>query len=95
MIISNTNGKPDIYDLESFIAPRAIILNDGTLTNFREKEISHQTEIFGNIAHRFVLYEKSGQHNGVDFESKGLKTIQFVKVNDQWKMCSVAWSDEQ
>lgn len=95
IIISNTNGNPAVYNLESFIAPREILLSDGTLTNFREKEISHQTEIYGHIAHRFVLYEKSGLHNGVAFESTGQKTIQFIKINGHWKMCSVAWSDEQ
>lgn len=95
MIISNTNGSPEIYNLAQFIIPREKMLNDETLINFCENEISHKTEIFGNIAHRFSLYQKSGKLNGVDFESKGVKTIQFVKVNNEWKMSSVAWSDEK
>ncbi|WP_438711214.1 GNAT family N-acetyltransferase [Aquimarina muelleri] len=95
MIISNTNGSPKIYNLKQFIIPREKMLKDGTLINFCENEISHKTEIFGNIAHRFSLYQKSGKLNGVDFESIGLKTIQFMKVNNEWKMSSVAWSDEK
>ena len=95
MIISNTNGSPEIYNLEKFIVPREKMLTNGTLTDFCEGEISYKTEIFGNVAHRFSLYEKSGKLNGVDFESKGVKTIQFIKINEEWKMSSVAWSDEK
>ncbi|MDY8138544.1 GNAT family N-acetyltransferase [Aquimarina sp. 2201CG5-10] len=94
MIIKNTEGNPEIYNLEEFITPREKILNDGTLIDFKESEISHTTEIFQNIAHRFSLYKKSGKLNGVDFESKGVKTIQFIKVDNTWKITSVAWSDE-
>ncbi len=95
VIISNTHGAPEIYNLKEFIAPREKILNDGTLTDFIESEISQNTEIFGNIAQRFCLYEKSGKLNDVYFESRGMKTIQFIKINEEWKMSSVAWSDEK
>jgi len=95
ILISNTDETPVDYDLDGFIKPREEILTNGTLKNFCEKEISHSTEIFGNIAQRFSLYEKSGELNGERFETKGMKTIQFVKVKGEWKMSSVAWSDEK
>ena len=95
MIISTTNGNPEIYNLVEFTDSRREILTNGTLTDFCESEISHKTELFGCIAHRFSLYKKSGRLNGVLFESKGVKTIQFIKVNEEWKMSSVAWSDEK
>lgn len=95
IIISNTYGVPEIYDLNKFITPRKKMLSDGTLTDFRESEISHKTEIYGNVAQRFSFYEKSGKLNGVYFESRGMKTIQFIKVGLNWKMSSVAWSDEK
>jgi hypothetical protein len=95
ILISNTKDSPAIYDLDGFIKPREKMLTNGTLTNFCEREISHSTEIFGNIAQRFSLYEKTGELNGEHFETKGMKTIQFVKVNEKWKMSSVAWSDEK
>ncbi len=60
ILISNTEHTPIIYDIDGFIKPREKMLTDGTLTNFCEREISHSTEIFGNIAQRFSLYEKSG-----------------------------------
>jgi len=94
MIISNTTGKPLIYDLEGFIKPREAMLTDGTLVDFSESEISHETQISGNIAQRFSRYQKSGKLNGEYFEAEGMKTIQFVKVDGHWKMSSVAWSDK-
>ena len=49
----------------------------------------------GAISGDIYLYEKSGELNGEHFETKGMKTIQFVKVNGKWKMSSAAWSDEK
>jgi len=94
MIISNTGETANIYTLDEFIKPREEMLTDGTLTEFTEREITSTTEIFGKIAQRFCFYEKSGNLNGMPFQTIGMKTIQFVKINDTWKMSSVAWSDE-
>lgn len=94
MLISNTNGKPVVYNLQEFIAPREKMLTDGTLTDFSEFEITGKTKIFGNIAQRFSFYEKSGKMNNEPFTSRGMKTIQFVKIGQEWKISSVAWSDE-
>ncbi len=93
ILISNTTGKPFVYGLQDFIDPREKMLTDGTLIDFSENEISHKTEVFGNIAQRFCSYEKSGKFNGKYFKSKGMKTIQFIKIDTEWKMTSVAWSD--
>jgi hypothetical protein len=95
LIISNTTGKPIVYGLQDFIEPREKMLSDGTLTEFQEYEVSRKTEVFKNIAQRFSLYRKSGKLNGKFFESEGMKTIQFVKIDDKWKMASIAWSDSE
>jgi RimJ/RimL family protein N-acetyltransferase len=95
IIINNSRDITEIYDLDEFIKPREQILTNGTLKNFSEKEISHQTKIFANIAHRFCLYEKSGELNGKKFETKGMKTIQFIKESQKWNISSVAWCDEK
>ena len=70
------------------------MLTNGTLVNFSEYEVSHKTEIYNTIAHRFCNYEKSGELNGQHFKSKGMKTLQFIKVANNWKLSSVAWCDE-
>lgn len=94
IIINNTGNQPQIYSLESFITPRKELLSNGTLLNFSEWETSHKTDVFGNIAQRYVCYAKSGKLNGVNFETTGVKNIQFIKIDGQWKMVSVTWYDE-
>ena len=95
LIIKNVSGTPEIYNLQQFIEPREKMLNEGVLVDFREEELSERTEIFGNIAHRFSLYRKSGVMSGVPFETKGMKTIQFIKTPEGWKISSLAWDDER
>lgn len=87
--------NPEIYALETFIKPREVLLNSGELINFSEFEIKNETKIFGNIAQRFCSYKKMGELNGEYFKSFGMKTIQFIKTADGWKISSVAWDDEK
>ena len=95
IIISNTTGKPFVYGLRDFIEPREEMLTNGTLTDFSEREVSNKTQIFKNIAQRLSHYEKSGKLNGKYFKSEGVKTIQFIRVDEKWKISSVAWSDKE
>lgn len=95
LIIRNTTGAPEVMDVDAFIAPRRAILTDGTLTGFHEEELAARTEIFGNIAQRFCSYRKSGVRNGVPFDARGMKTMQFLRVADGWKLASVVWDDER
>jgi hypothetical protein len=67
----------------------------GELTRFRESELSETTEIFGNIAHRFSAYEKSGTLKGVPFQARGMISTQFVLTPAGWKMSAMAWDDER
>ena len=95
LIIKNVSSEPEIYNLHQFIEPREKLLKEGVLVDFKEEELSERTEIFGNIAHRFCFYHKSGVMSGAAFESRGMKTIQFVKTPNGWKMSSLAWDDER
>ncbi|RAP22548.1 hypothetical protein C2W64_03536 [Brevibacillus laterosporus] len=95
LIIKNCDSAPEIYNLQQFIEPREKLLKEGLLVDFEEKELFDKTEIFGNIAHRFSLYKKSGILSGREFEAQGMKTIQFIKTTDGWKISSLAWDDER
>jgi hypothetical protein len=95
VIIKNVGAIPEIYTLEQFINPRKKILIDGTLSDFSEEEIAEKTDIFGNIAHRFCSYKKSGNLSGRYFEAKGMKTIQFTNTPSGWRISSLAWDDER
>ncbi|MDW3209591.1 MAG: hypothetical protein R8N23_06985 [Reichenbachiella sp.] len=93
-IIKNVDGLTEIYDLKTFIAPRKKLLSDGSLIDFSEYEIQERTDIFGNIAQRFCIYEKTGTLNDKTFIIQGLKTFQFIKMKGEWKISSMAWDDE-
>jgi hypothetical protein len=95
IIIKTCGTKPVVFSRETFIETRREILTSGKLLRFQEHEVSGHTEIFGDIAHRWSLYEKSGVTDGKAFQLKGMKTIQFVCVSGEWKISAVAWDDER
>ena len=62
---------------------------------FREVELSGSTRIFGNVAHRFSAYAKSGTLKGVAFEARGMISTQFISTPSGWRMSAMAWDDER
>lgn len=94
IIIKNTNGIAEVYDLQSFIKPREELLTNGKLQKFEEYEIDNKTTITRNIAQRFSQYNKEGILNGRPYNEKGNKMFQLVKIKTDWKICNVIWDDE-
>src|SRR2546426_6526525 len=72
LLIKNTAATPEISSVRQFIEPRQAMIRAGALTRFREVELSETTEVFGNVAHRFSAYAKSGTMKGVPFEARGM-----------------------
>lgn len=93
LIVKAVGDVPEIFDLAKFIAPREKILTDGTLAEFEEWETGGETTVFGPIAHRVSRYSKKGQLSGVAFESKGIKSMQFLQVDGAWRLSSLSWHD--
>lgn len=94
IIIKNTNSVCEKYNLESFISPRKDILTNGTITDFEETEVNEKTIINKNIALRVSQYEKKGIRNNNLFFGKGTKMFQFIKIENNWKICSLIWDDK-
>src|SRR4051812_39576858 len=95
LLIKNTGATPEISTVREFIEPRAAMVRTGELTRFREVELSETTVVFGNVAHRFSAYAKSGTMKGVPFEGRGMISSQFVLTPDGWRMSAMAWDDER
>lgn len=95
LIVRTCGGEPTCYTVAAFIEPRRRLLNDGSLQEFGEWETSGHTELYGDIAHRFGGYAKSWLQNGIAFEGKGMKTLQFVRTLAGWRISAVAWDDER
>jgi hypothetical protein len=94
VITKCAGAAPEIYTLAQFIEPRRKLLTDGRLVDFEEHELSARTEISGGLAQRLSSYEKSGVLEGKAFASRGVKTMQLVRVGDAWKITALAWQDE-
>jgi hypothetical protein len=95
LLIKNSADRPEISTVVEFIEPREAIVRSGELTQFHESELSEITEVFGNVAHRFSTYTKSGTMNGVLFEARGVITTQFIQTPEGWRISSMAWDDER
>jgi len=95
LVIKNTSSTPEISTVSQFIEPRLAAVRSGDLTRFNEVELCETTEIFGNVAHRFNSYAKSGSMKGVPFTARGMISTQFVKTAAGWKISAMAWDDER
>ena len=95
LLIKNAGTAPEISSVGEFIEPRQALVSSGTLTRFHESELSESTVIFGNVAHRFSAYAKSGTSSGQPFEARGMITTQFINTPHGWRMTSMAWDDER
>jgi RimJ/RimL family protein N-acetyltransferase len=95
LIIKKNGLTETVYSLHSFIEPRKEILSNGTLTDFKERQIKEETKITGNIAQRFCRYQKSGYLNGNYFNEYGNKFFQFIKTTNGWKISALIWEDDE
>lgn len=95
LLIRNVGPTPEISSVTEFIRPRQVLVDTGQLTQFHEAEIAAVTEVFGNVAHRFSSYSKSGTQNGTPFQARGMISTQFVNTPAGWKISAMAWDDER
>lgn len=94
-IIKNSSSSPEIYTVSQFIEPRQRLVESGELKSFRESETAEITEIFGNVAHRFCVYEKHGLSASTTIDGRGVISIQFIATPTGWKISAMAWDDER
>jgi hypothetical protein len=95
LLIKNSGTTPEISTVSQFIEPRLASVRSGELTRFNEMELSETTRIFGNVAHRFNLYAKSGTMKGIPFAARGMISTQFILTTSGWKISAMAWDDER
>lgn len=94
VISKNTDGRTEIYNLDTFIQPRIDILTNGRLVDFEEKELSETTVIQAYIAQRVTVYHKQGVLDNISFAATGTKMFQFLKIRNEWKIVAVIWVDD-
>jgi hypothetical protein len=94
-LIRNSGAQPEVATVEQFVVPRQRSVDSGELSAFNEAETAEITEVFGNVAHRFSTYTKSGVLGGTPFTGCGMISTQFVRTPDGWRISSMAWDDER
>lgn len=95
VIVRTCGVEPTVQTVDEFIAPRAALLSGGALTGFSEWPVSGRLDVFGDIAQWFGSYAKKGVQDGVPFEARGMKSVQFVRTAMGWRINAVAWDDER
>jgi len=93
-VIVKTGPEFTVYTVEEFIEPRARLLGEGRLVEFAEWETSARTEIAGDVASRVGEYRKSGLLDGAPYEGAGVKTFQFVRAPQGWRIAAFSWHDQ-
>lgn len=95
LLIKNSGDSPEISSPAEFIAPRQRAVESGELSRFLEVELWQTTQIFGNVAHRFSAYEKSGVLKGEAFRARGMISTQYIRTLAGWRISAMAWDDER
>ncbi len=94
LLINNSFGKPIKFTVDAFIQALKTQITDGKLLQVMQRELYSKTEISGKVAQRVSVYEYTFSYYETDNLLKGINYIQFVLVNDLWRITSMAWNDE-
>ena len=94
-VVRTCGLPPEVYDVDSFIAPRLTLLTSGEISEFEEWPEPGRIDIFGDIAHWWGAYGKRWRAGGEVHTGAGMKTMSFVRTGAGWRISSAAWDDER
>jgi hypothetical protein len=95
VIVRTCGMEPAIYSVDEFIEPRQALLTSGKLVDFKEWAEDGRIDVFGDIAHWFGSYAKDGLQDGTPYAGRGMKSIQFIRTPEGWRITAAAWDDER
>ena len=94
ILINNSFNTPITFTAGSFIEAMESQVAEGAIDQFMERELYSKTEIFGKVAHRISVYEYNFADHEMHNLPRGINFIQFVQIEGNWRILSMAWSDE-
>ena len=62
---------------------------------FFEREAAHRSEVFGNIAQRWSVYESRRRAEDAQPFQRGINSFQLLKDGDRWWVVSIFWDNER
>ena len=93
-MINNDGDAPLIRTAEEYIARFNEMLASGQFESFHELEMSHKTDLFGKIAHRFSTYETRLSLDDPEPYSIGINSIQLIKIGQSWFISCMVWNNQ-
>jgi hypothetical protein len=94
ILINNSFNTPITFTAGSFIEAMESQVAEGNMEQFMEREIYSKTEMFGKVAHRISVYEYNFADHEIQKLPRGINFIQFVQIEGNWRILSMAWFDE-
>jgi hypothetical protein len=94
MLINNSFNKPITFTAETFVEAMESQVAEGSIEQFMQRELYSKTEMFGKVAHRISVYEYNFADHEIQKLPRGLNFIQFVQIEGNWRILSMAWYDE-
>jgi hypothetical protein len=94
ILVNNSFSKPITFTAESFIQAMESQIAAGAMAQFMQHELHSKTEIFGRVARRVSVYEYNFADHELEWLPRGINFIQFVQIEGNWRILSMAWSDE-
>lgn len=78
------------FDPESFRKDLEAMIDSGTLTSLFEREVEHDANVYGDIAHVLTTYEIRTSARG-DLLSRAVKSIQLFRRDGRWWISAMIW----
>ncbi|HTD41466.1 MAG TPA: hypothetical protein VK671_12645 [Mucilaginibacter sp.] len=94
ILVNNSFNKPITFTAETFVEAMESQVAEGAIEQFMQRELHSKTEIFGKVAHRISVYEYNFADHEMQKLPRGLNFIQFVQIEGNWRILSMAWFDE-
>ena len=94
ILVNNSFSKPITFTAETFVEAMESQVAGGNMEQFMQRELHSKTEIFGKVAHRISVYEYNFADHEMQKLPRGLNFIQFVQIEGNWRILSMAWFDE-
>jgi hypothetical protein len=94
ILVNNSFRRPTGFSAASFVTALESEIAAGSMTQYLIHELHARTEIYGKLAQRISVYEYDLGEETSGRLPKGVNYIQFVKNDDNWRILSMAWYDE-
>lgn len=94
-LINGNYDQPLEFTVQGYVQAIMQQIENGNASFYSQQEISDRTEVFGNTAQRLSVYEYSNSPNAIQPWKKGVNFMQFILINNSWKIVSTIWTDEK